>query len=181
MTLQGNLDALVPDFVAGNWLWYPVEGRPYISVAPDVMVALGRPKGDRRSYLQGQEDNIAPQVVFEIASPSNTRTELEDTKLTFYQDCGVEEYYIYDPDRVQLKGWQRQEGQLQAIASMLGWVSPCLGIRFDVTDNDLKLYFPDGKPFSSYVELVERVDRAEARAAQLAARLQELGIDPNEI
>jgi len=64
---------------------------------------------------------------------------------------------------------------------MLGWVSPCLGIRFDVTDNDLKLYFPDGKPFSSYVELVERVDRAEARAAQLAARLQELGIDPNEI
>jgi len=93
MTLQGNLDALVPDFVAGNLLWYPVEGRPYISVAPDVMVALGRPKGDRRSYLQWQEDNIAPQVVFEIASPSNTRTELEDTKLTFYQDYGVEEYY----------------------------------------------------------------------------------------
>ena len=34
-------------FVAGDLLWYPVEGRPDISAAPDAMVAIGRPQGYR--------------------------------------------------------------------------------------------------------------------------------------
>jgi Uma2 family endonuclease len=34
-------------FIAGDLLWYPVQGRPDIRVAPDAMVAFGRPKGDR--------------------------------------------------------------------------------------------------------------------------------------
>ena len=116
--------------------------------------------------------------MFEIASPSNSREELEETKLEFYQRYGVEEYYLYDPDRQELKGWQRQGKELQAIASMLGWASPRLGIRFDLVDGELKLYFPDGCPFATYMELMERV---EARTARLAARLQDFGIDPDEV
>ncbi len=58
-------------FVAGNLLWYAVEGEPTIRTAPDVMVAFGRPKGRRGSYKQWEEANIAPQVVFEILSPGN--------------------------------------------------------------------------------------------------------------
>ncbi|MEL7495831.1 MAG: hypothetical protein AAGJ95_17965, partial [Cyanobacteria bacterium J06554_11] len=51
LIIQQNLDVLLPEaFVAGDFFWYPVEGRPDISVAPDVMVALGRPKGKRLSY-----------------------------------------------------------------------------------------------------------------------------------
>lgn len=193
--IHGNIDTLVPDFVAGDLSWFPVRGKPKINKAPDVMVALGRPKGHRRSYRQWEEENIAPQVVFQIASPSNSRKELEETKLEFYQDYGVEEYYIYDPDRVQLKGWRRQGKRLEPIESMLGWVSPQLGIRFEIIEDDLKLFFPDGEPFATYRELMARVelerqqkelerqraDRAEERAAQLAARLQELGIDPDSL
>jgi len=37
-------------FVAGNLLWYPMEGQPRVNAAPYVMVAFGRPKGDRDSY-----------------------------------------------------------------------------------------------------------------------------------
>lgn len=33
-------------FVAGDLLWYPVEGDNTIRQAPDVMVVFGRPKGD---------------------------------------------------------------------------------------------------------------------------------------
>jgi hypothetical protein len=54
VTIEGGLDAQYRDdpnvFVAGDLLWYPVEGRPVIRAAPDVMVAFGRPKGDRGSY-----------------------------------------------------------------------------------------------------------------------------------
>jgi Uma2 family endonuclease len=67
-------------FVAGDLLWYPVEGHPEIRVAPNVLVAFDRPKGDRGSYRQWQEDNVDPQVVFEILSPGNTLKEM--TKLT---------------------------------------------------------------------------------------------------
>ncbi len=49
VTIEGGLDDLFhrrPDvFVAGDLLWYPVEGHPEIRQAPDAMVAFGRPKG----------------------------------------------------------------------------------------------------------------------------------------
>lgn len=76
VVIKENLDLLFADnpdvFVAGDLLWYPVEGDKTIRVAPDALVAFGRPKGDRGSYKQWVEDNIAPQVVFEILSPGNT-------------------------------------------------------------------------------------------------------------
>jgi Uma2 family endonuclease len=59
-------------FVAGDLLWYPVPDRRETGpIAPDVLVAFGRPKGRRGSYRQWEENGIAPQVVFEVLSPSN--------------------------------------------------------------------------------------------------------------
>ncbi|HEY9711540.1 MAG TPA: hypothetical protein V6D48_25250 [Oculatellaceae cyanobacterium] len=56
VVIQQNLDWLYANdpnvFVAGDLFWYPVEGKPKIVNAPDVMVVLGRPKGDRGSYQQ---------------------------------------------------------------------------------------------------------------------------------
>jgi Uma2 family endonuclease len=118
VTIQGGLDALFRDhpdiFVAGDLLWYLVAGHPEISTAPDVMVAFGRPKGDRGSYLQWEEDGIAPQVVFEILSPGNTIAGMT-RQFRFYERHGVEEYYLYDPDSGELSGWQRQGETLEEI------------------------------------------------------------------
>ncbi len=97
--IKENLEILFANspnvFIAGDLLWYPVQDKKITGpVAPDVMVVFGRPKGRRGSYKQWQEDNIAPQVVFEILSPSNSLEEME-RKLLFYQRYGVEEYYLY--------------------------------------------------------------------------------------
>ena len=46
-------------FVAGDLLWYAVEGDPAIRNAPDALFAFGRPKGRRGSYKQWEEDGIA--------------------------------------------------------------------------------------------------------------------------
>lgn len=203
-------------FVAGDLLWYPVEGQPDICRAPDVMVVSGRPKGDRGAYRQWEEGGIGPQVVFEIQSPTNSFKEMLD-KLEFYERYGVEEYYVYDPDpeRNHLTGFQRQGQRLAPIAEMHGWVSPRLGIQFDTSGEELRLFRPDGTPFRSHWELEqaraqermareqermareqaeaaweqERMAReqaeaareqAEQRAAALAARLRELGIEPDD-
>jgi Uma2 family endonuclease len=189
MIIQGNLAALFADqedvFVAGDLLWYPVEGKPTIRRAPDAMVAFGRPKGDRGSYLQWLEAGVAPQVVFEVLSPGNTLTEM-GRKLQFYDRYGVEEYYLYDPDRNDLSGWRREEGLLAVIDEMNGWVSSRLGVRFDLNGSELMIFYPDGRPFLSFEELArarsqaeDRAAQAEERAARLAEKLRAMGIDPD--
>ncbi|OCR01960.1 hypothetical protein BCD67_05625 [Oscillatoriales cyanobacterium USR001] len=189
--IQGGLDALFKDdenvFVAGDLLWYPVEGDDKIRQAPDVMVVFGRPKGDRGSYRQWEEGNIAPQVVFEIFSPGNRMGKMFN-KLKFYERYGVEEYYLYKPENNDLTGWLRSDNELNEIESMAGWVSPHLGVRFEISSGDLEIYRPDGEKFLSYVELERRRARekegkelAQQRAEKLAAKLRELGINPDEV
>ncbi len=182
--IQGGIDALYQDdsnvFVAGDLLWYPVEGQPKICQAPDTMVVFGRPKGHRLSYLQWQEDNLPPQVVFEIQSHSDTYTKLAK-KLAFYNRYGVEEYYLYNPDTQDLQGWRRIEGLLEVIDPMVGWVSPRLRVRFELTPEGLELFRPDGQRFLSYLELAQRAEQEAQRAERLAAKLRELNIDPDQI
>jgi Uma2 family endonuclease len=167
LVIQQNLDWLFADnpdvFVAGDLFWYPVEGRPNIVNAPDVMVVFGRPKGDRGSYQQWNEEDIAPQVVFEILSPSNSQDEM-DRKLLFYDRYGVEEYYIYDPDRNRLRGWLRGEDGLDVIPQMADWVSPRLGIRFALSQESWEFYRPNGERFLSYVEISQRFEEERQRA-----------------
>jgi len=173
-------------FVAGDLLWYPVEGRPDLRVAPDVLVVFGRPKGHRGSYQQWREGNIAPQVVFEILSPGNRLQEMAK-KQEFYNTYGVEEYYLYDPDENDLCGFIRVNGRLTAVDQIADWTSPCLGIRFELGEDTLTLYRPDGEKFLTTLELEAAMEaqrqRAETeyqRAERLAAQLRALGIEPEE-
>ncbi|MBD2136923.1 Uma2 family endonuclease [Anabaena sp. FACHB-1237] len=203
--IKENLEILfVPEnnvFIAGDLLWYPVEGSVKTCQAPDVMVIFGRPKGRRGSYKQWEENNIAPQVVFEIQSPVNRSQEMAK-KLLFYQRHGVEEYYIYNPEKIELTGFILQEEWLEEIEEINGWVSPRLGIRFELTSDNLEIYYPDGKKFLTSLELNERAEQEYQRAEQeyqraeqerqraeqerqnyqdLLAKLQAKGIDINTL
>jgi Uma2 family endonuclease len=191
VTIKENLEWLFAEdanvFVAGDLLWYPVEGDNKTRVAPDTLVVFDRPKGDRGSYKQWEEDNIAPQVVFEILSPGNTKSEM-NRKLLFYDRFGVEEYYLYDPDLNNLNGWVRNEGFLDIIEPIHQWVSPRLKIRFELTETELQIYRPDGKSFLTYTaiaqkaeELEQRAELAEQKAAKLAEKLREMGVDPDRL
>ncbi|MCI0457502.1 MAG: Uma2 family endonuclease [Gemmataceae bacterium] len=176
MTIKGGLDVQYRNdpnvFVAGDLLWYPVEGDNTTRQAPDVYVAFGRPKGDRGSYRQWEEGGIAPQVVFDILSPSNRFGELM-RKFRFYEKYGVEEYYVYDPDRGELLGWQREGEHLVEIIFMDGWVSPRLGVRFQLVNGELELYGPDGRKFATFVELAEQTEQAQRQAGQERARAEQ--------
>ncbi|MDR3635551.1 MAG: Uma2 family endonuclease [Isosphaeraceae bacterium] len=187
-TIVGGLEALYRDnpnvFVAGDLLWYPIEGDNKTRIGPDALVVFGRPKGHRGSYMQWKEGGIAPQVVFEVLSPGNRPLEMM-RKYNFYERFDVEEYYVYDPDNIELSGWRRTGAIFDEIAEMDGWVSPRLGIRFDLSGPELKIIGPDARPFATYVELAAlaqeadaRASEADARAARLAAQLRAMGIEP---
>jgi Uma2 family endonuclease len=160
-------------FVAGDLLWYPAEGHPKIRQAPDALVAFGRPKGYRGSYKQWEEGGIAPQVVFEVLSPGNRAGKLSK-KFKFYEEYGVEEYYIYDPDRVKLTGYLRGGGKLEKIAEIDGWTSPRLGVRFDLSGPELVIYGPDGRRFLAYQELAQQNDQLAQQNDQLAQQNDQL-------
>ncbi|MBD2505028.1 Uma2 family endonuclease [Anabaena azotica] len=196
--IKENLEILFASndnvFIAGDLLWYPIRSQLITPVAPDVMVVFGRPKGKRGSYRQWQEENIPPQVVFEILSPSNDSKDM-DRKLEFYDTYGVDEYYLYDPESFQLNGWVRQNEHLTKLWQMDGWVSPHLGIKFATGLGEPIIYRPDGQRFLTSIELDQRAEQAELlleqerqraeqerqRAEQLAEYLRSLGVDPNNL
>ncbi|MGB0562570.1 MAG: Uma2 family endonuclease [Spirulinaceae cyanobacterium] len=223
--LVTNLKHLLRDqvaFVAGDLLWYPVqvpENQKPPRQAPDVMVVLGRPQQRRGSYKQWEEAGIAPQVVFEIISPSNSITEMLD-KQAFYAQYGAQEMYFYDPDTRKFWGLVRHSTSAAAWLTISietqPWTSPGLGIRFELREAGLAIFYPDGEPFKEPEEgLLERdMARQERDAAQqerdaaqqerdaaqqerdaaqqewaaaqqerdrLAAKLRELGVDPDGV
>jgi flagellar biosynthesis GTPase FlhF len=91
-------------------------------------------------------------VVFEILSPSNSKDEMTRKKL-FYLKHGVEEYYVYDPDGISLEVSIRENNSFKEIENFATWTSPRLNIRFDMTGDELVIYYPDGSRFLSPVEL----------------------------
>lgn len=186
-------------FVAGDLLWYPVQVNvpPVPSQAPDAMVVLGRPTGDRRSYKQWEEGNIVPQAVFEILSPSNSAREML-AKQAFYQKYGVLEMFFYDPESYDFWGLVRRapEENLRPITPInFPWSSPTLGIRFELLEDGLAIFSPNGERFKDPEELFEERDQAQQERDQAQqerdqaqqerdrafAKLQELGVDPSQL
>ena len=192
-------------FVAADLLWYPVERRPDISKAPDVMVVLNHRAGDRSSYLQWNEDNRPPNVVFEFISKSNSGDEMLE-KHDFYSGFRCDEYFIYDYRKGKFWAFLRDgdRGLLQSPAAQDGsWESPLLGMRFGLNDEGgLWVRRPDGKLMETQRQIVaraeaasqraeaetqradeatQRADEATQRARKLAEKLRELGIDPDAV
>ena len=205
-----NLEAIFAEdanvLVAMNMLWYPVEGQPKIRLVPDVFVVFGRRKEYRGSYKQWMEDDTPLSVVFEILSPGN-RDEAMDAKKKFYERHGVEEYVIYDPESHELDGFLRKKERFVAVPIMNGWTSPLLGIRFDMSGEELVISDPAGAPFRDASESIrrekqvekdlqtsnrreraakrradaekQRADEAQQRADRLAEKFRQMGIDPD--
>jgi Uma2 family endonuclease len=169
LLLASNLKALYRDhqdvFVSGNQHWYPVEGDPDTTAAPDVYVVFGRPKGDRPSYKQWEEGGVPMTVVFEVLSPKNTAWEMVD-KLDFYDRYGVEEYYIYDPDHNTLAVYLRGNAALRRVRPVDGFVSPRLGIRFAMTEPEMTVYLPSGEKFRTAEQMEADRQSSRARAEQ---------------
>jgi hypothetical protein len=117
-------------------------------------------------------------------------------KFAFYEKYGAEEYYIIYPEfPAHAEGWKREAGKLSSIAEINGWISPRLGLRFSLKQGELSVFGSDGRELRSPAEIAAdrdaehqraeqeaaRARMARERADQLAARLRELGVDPDQV
>ncbi|NEP05802.1 MAG: Uma2 family endonuclease, partial [Okeania sp. SIO4D6] len=96
-----------------------------------------------------------------------------ECKLLFYDRYGVEEYYVYDPQKNSLTGWLRSELFLEIIDEMNGFVSPKLRIKFELTAETLILYRPDEQAFTDYMEVQQQLEATENRALEAESRALE--------
>jgi hypothetical protein len=105
-----------------------------------------------------------------------------NTKRKFYKRYGVEEYYEYDPESGTLEVWLQQGDFFRSTIIENECKSPRLGVTLRLEESgELSIFGPDGRKFLRPVEGVIRAGQAEARSERLAAKLRELGIEPELI
>jgi Uma2 family endonuclease len=181
-------------YVSGNVLLFYVPGNKRRHISPDVFVVKGIPKGKRLNYIVWEEGK-APQFVIELTS-SSTRREDTDRKFRLYRDVlKVKEYFLFDPHgdylRPQLQGYRLRGGEYHLIRPVAGRLpSRVVGLHLEGHGDELRLYDPATQRWlptpRETVRLVQaelrqerrRAEQERRRAEQLAARLRELGIDP---
>jgi Uma2 family endonuclease len=87
----------VPDvYIGGNLFLYYRQGDPRSVVAPDVFLARGVPGGLRKTFKLWEE-GVPPCFIVEVTSGS-TRDEDLRKKKSLYEQIGVEEYFLHDPE-----------------------------------------------------------------------------------
>jgi hypothetical protein len=91
------------------------------------------------------------RATWTLNSGTNRAEELR-RKFAFYEQYGVEEFYFLDPRQAHLLGWLGSGKGLRAISRMPGWVSPRLGIRFEVVEGAVNIFGPGGRRFLSFLE-----------------------------
>ena len=151
-----------------------VDGREQVSA--DLFAVPGVATGDRTVYAVPAEP--VPSVTLEVLSTSNRsrrgRAELE-AKRSLFGRIGVPLHVEVDPDEGFVAVWELQDGRLVRTGLFTTYTSEAIGgIRIETpAPGELHVLLPDGH---------EVLDAEEhlARAERLAAKLRELGFDPDE-
>ena len=166
-------------FVATNLLLYYREGDNKTRITPDVMVAVGRPKGYRGSYKIWEEGHHPPDWVLEVASGESVEVDVEEKPGT-YAGIGVREYWQYDPSggllnpRLQgrrLSGLEYTDLPQDRVAGAeVAIYSEVLGLRLEFDGERLRFWDPVDQRYL-YTPRESEVGRLEAeRRTAIAER-----------
>jgi Uma2 family endonuclease len=164
--------------VFADIMFYYEEGNPYKSISPDVMVVKGVGKHPRRVFKLWEEN--VPEVVFEISSRKTWRDDLQK-KFFLYQQFGVKEYYIFDPEYDYLTdeplvAFHLKNGEFKPVKVKKGRVfSPAL--QLEIVDNGerLRLFNPETKSYLlTNEELSVKLSDADNQIEKLKAELAKL-------
>ena len=170
-----NHFAHLPDvYVLGDMMMYYEEGNPRKSISPDIFVAFGIRKKERRIYKMWEEGK-PPDFVLEFASKGTYRTDLT-RKVELYAAIGIPEYFVYDVDRrylpTPLIGFHLIGDAYVEISVLAsgGLPSVVLGLEFHVLDESLGIYDPEAEAWLK--TSAERAEDAEERAEDAEERVE---------
>lgn len=178
---------------------------------PDVFVALGVDGNkERQGWVVWEEAGKYPDVIIELMSPSTAEADLTTKKALYAQTFRTGHYFVYDPfEPSTFQGWHLQGGDYVALerndrgwlwCSPLNlWFGPWHGKILMEQATWLRAYDAQGQLVPLAAEQAEQerlraeqerlraedataaLARSQQQQAQLKAKLQELGIDPETL
>lgn len=176
-------------------VYYPGERM----FAPDLLAVLDVEPRARKSWVVSQEGR-GLDFALEIHVAGSAKKDFEDNVERFAA-LGISEYFAFDASRGRLGGWRLgpRPGRYEPVVPQAGrWSSGVLDLDLAVEEGRLR-FFHGSAPLLDAGELIGRLSamvdaalrraeeesrRAEEesrRAERLAARLRELGVDPDDI
>jgi Uma2 family endonuclease len=178
-------------FVGGNMFVYfdPNQVKKYNFRGPDFFVVKNvDPDPERKSWVIWDEDYRVPNVVIELSSPSTKDADFGEKKDQYEQMLKVKDYFIYDPDSKKLVGWRLHGGvYVELKPNNKGWLwceelRLWVGIHKSWYHNQeayfVRFFDKNGQLLLNSKELTEQERQAKEK---LAAKLRELGIDPDTL
>ncbi len=139
---------------------------------PDVFIVLDAEKRNRRSWTIWEEGGKYPNVVIELLSESTADVD-RTTKKKLYQNVWrLPEYYWFDPESLEFKGFRLNNGKYKAIKpnAQKRLQSVELDLELGIHDRQLRWFTSDG----TLIPLPEEVERqAKEEAEQIAVQERE--------
>ncbi|WP_017660194.1 Uma2 family endonuclease [Baaleninema simplex] len=162
---------------------------------PDFFVVLNVDgTRSRQGWVIWEEEGRYPDVIVELMSPSTAKVDRTDKKELYSQTFHTRNYFIYDPfDENSLEGWQldkqfnyqpleTQENGWLWCETLGFWLGTWQGTIDRETAIWLRFYDTEGNVVPLPEEAAQQQAETERqRAERLAARLRELGEDPDEV
>lgn len=175
---------------------YWKRGNRDLTISPDVMVTERHPD---RKFCTSYVTFMDPPILFvmEVVCPGNTGPQLDHKFEIYRKILKVPEYLLVDPQRNTLVLYRLRRHRYQPVrpdAAGRVWSAECRVWFAWEPDEGLRIYGEDGVLRLPYVEERARAERERrraetatilaaeerARAERLAARLRELGLNPDE-
>lgn len=184
------------DFFAGGNMFIYFSTRQLLTHdyrGPDFFVVKEvEPKSERQVWKIWEEDGRFPDLIVELLSPSTAENDLTTKRRLYERTFRTPEYFAYDPDTKELRGWRLHERVYQEIVpDARGWLwSQELDVWLGKWDGEyerveatwLRLYDAQGALIPTGAE-AERAraeqemlarQAAETRARELEAELEKL-------
>lgn len=159
--------------VSGNQFMYWESDDPGQVACPDVYLVFGvapEPRRTIKTWVEGK----APDVIFEITS-RKTKSEDTRTKQVLYEELGVGEYFLFDPEndylRPPLQGYRLIESRYQPIGGET-LHSELMGVDLRIVNDTLRLF--DSATGEMLLDTPESAERIEEQAKQIKHKDEEI-------
>jgi len=179
-------------FCASNLTIYYSRNQPKSKDfrGPDFFVVLGVDRQKpRNSWVVWQEDGKYPNIIVEIMSEITADKDRGLKKQVYQEIFRIPDYFWFDPETLEFAGFVLVSGKYEALKpnSQGHLWSQQLEMYLGIHEKQLRFFTPEGTMVPTPEDAANLVlERAELeliqqRVYRLAAKLRELGIDPNSL
>ena len=170
------------DLIAHDLMLLFEEGNRRATLAPDLMVVLGVGNEPRVSFKTWEEGKV-PDLVIEVVSRSTWRKDVR-VKPGLYAALGIAEFWLFDPLRPRLGGFELSGGEYRRIAELPGGAfrSGVLALDLLVQAGELRCRDPrNGKVIPDHVETVRMLEDADNKLVVADRQLAKAGRQLSEV